>query len=100
MANCKKWCVVGVEYCYFYLKSQRHLSIHQSTGPVWFALGHFANNIGAGATPVFNIGDHIIEFKCDPLTDADVLNKYGRVVNHPFPAAHTTRTHETSHPAR
>ena len=89
MPNCKNWCVVRVEFCYFHFKSQRHLSIHQSTGPAWFALGLFANNIDAGATTVFNTGDHIIEFKGDPLTDADVLNKYGRVVHHPFPAAHT-----------
>ena len=40
-------------------------------------------------TPVFNISDHTIKFKGDPLTDADVLYKYKHVVNHPFPAAHT-----------
>ena len=52
-------------------------------------LGLYAYDTIAGPNPVFQAGTHIIEFKGDPLTDVDVLDKYHKIHHDTQLAPHT-----------
>ena len=88
MPSCKNWCVVGIEYCYFHLKSEKKLMVKQSMTS-YTQLGLYAYDANAGPNPVFQAGTNIIQFKGDPLTDADVLDKYHRIHHDAQLAPHT-----------
>ncbi len=64
--RCRRQVIIGYEYCFQHLKSEKHLTIHNSTLP-GAGLGLFAYAYGnVNAQPpaiVFKIGDTICQYQ-------------------------------------
>jgi hypothetical protein len=78
-SRCRRLVIIGYEYCFQHLKSEKHLTIHNSTIP-GAGLGLFAFAYGnVNAQPpaiVFHIGDTICQYQGQILTRAQLDARY------------------------